>query len=936
MIDREEVVDELFAQAVELDPSRRREFFAERAAVDQSLISDGVLDEVNALLGDYERAEEESFLRKPLVTAQPEDEPAHTLEAGQQLKGYTILRLIDEGGMGEVYLARDAELNRPVAIKLIKGNLKTKEVLRRFFNERQILANLQHKNIAKLLEAGATSDGLPFFVMEYVEGQPIDRYADENRLSITQRLKLFRTVCSAVSYAHQNLIIHRDIKPSNILVTRDGEPTLLDFGISKLLQASDSPKPDVTVTVLRVMTPEYASPEQIKGEPVTTATDVYGLGVLLYELLTGHRPYRLKRRSVEEITRAVREQEPERPSTAIRRNEESSDSIHLTTPQLVSETREGEPARLRRRLRGDLDNIALKALSKEPQRRYASVEQFSEDIRRHLEGLPVIARKDTLKYRASKFVSRNRVAAAAAAVIFVTLVGGIIATAWEAHAARVERARAEQRFNEVRKLAHSFLFDYHDAIADLPGATPVRRRLVNDALEYLNSLSQEASGDASLRRELAAAYLKVGDVQGRPYRSNLGETEGALVSYRKALAILEPLSAGDPSNVELRRELAAAYDRIGTVQLRRLDLADSLEKNTKALAIREALFNSDPTNADYRRDLAESYIDYGDIINNASLDPSREESEVYREALEVQRKALELREALSRENPSDLQARRDLAQAYSRVGFRLTGLASHTDGASYLRQSLEHHRKALALSEEIAKAASENARDRRNLADQYMILGDAQVGVGDTAGALDGYRRAVAIFKSLLSSDPSNKEALLDASFAYNKLANALTKTGDAAAAQENELEALHVSHRLLAADPANQEAVSIVADAQIEYAHLLEQKGDFTGATENWRAAIETEEEFGAPTPSHRRTLAGNYTMLGALYARAASIKSVPRDERVERWREARDWFQKSLNVWRDLRDKGLLSGTSAAKPDEVSKEIAVCDAALEKLKAD
>jgi non-specific serine/threonine protein kinase/serine/threonine-protein kinase len=932
MIDREELVDELFALAVELEPSRRREFFAERAAVDHALVSDGVLEEVNALLCEYEKAEEESFLREPLVTPQPEDEPAHALRAGQQLKGYTIVRLIDEGGMGEVYLARDAELNRPVAIKLIKGHLKTKEVLRRFFNERQILANLQHKNIAKLLEAGATDDGLPFFVMEYVEGRPIDRYADENRLSITERLKLFRTVCSAVSYAHQHLVVHRDIKPSNILVTEGGEPTLLDFGVSKLLQASDSPKPDVTATVLRVMTPEYASPEQIKGEPITTATDVYGLGVLLYELLTGHRPYKLKGRGVEEITRAVREQEPERPSKAVSDFGSRNSGCGLEDSSLNPQPEFRDP----KSLRGDLDNIVLKALSKEPRRRYASVEQFSEDVRRHLEGLPVIARKDTLKYRASKFVSRNKVAAAAAAVVFVTLVGGIVATAWEAHAARVERARAEQRFNEVRKLAHSVLFDYHDAIADLRGATPVRRRLADDALEYLNSLSREAGGDASLRRELADAYLKVGDVQGRPYRSNLGETEGALESYRKALAILEPLSASDPSNVELRRELAAAYDRIGTVQLRRLDLAESLEKNAKALAIREALFNADPTNADYRRDLAESYIDYGDVINNTNVDPTRSELEVYREALEVQRKALEIRGALSKENPSDLQARRDLAQAYSRVGFRFNGLASSTAEASYLRQSLEHHQRALAIREEIAKADPENAYDRRNLADEYMILADAQVGNGDAGGALGGYRRAVAIFESLLSADTSNKEALLDASFAYYKLANALAKTGDAAAARENELDALRVSRRLLAADPANQEAVSIAVDAQIEYARLLGQKGDFTGATENWRAGIETEEKFGVLTLSQRRTLAENYAMLGDLYAKAATVKSVTPVQRVERWREARGWFQKSLNVWRDLRGEGTLSGEAAAKSDEISKKIAGCDAALEKLKAD
>src|SRR6266568_1726774 len=276
--------------------------------------------------------------------------------------------------MGEVYLAHDPELDRKVAIKLIKSHLKTKELLRRFRNERQILANLQHPNIARLFEAGANADGLPFFVMEYVEGKPIDQYANEQQLSLTDRLKLFRTVCSAITCAHQNLVIHRDIKPNNILVTANGEPKLLDFGIAKLLHETDSQ--EATLTMFHAMTPEYASPEQVKGEAITTASDVYSLGVLLYELLTGRRPYKLKRLTTDEITKAICEQEPAKPSASIR-NQKS--------------------------LRGDLDNIVLKALRKEPQRRYASVEQFSEDIRRHLEGLPVIARKDTVAYRTSKF-----------------------------------------------------------------------------------------------------------------------------------------------------------------------------------------------------------------------------------------------------------------------------------------------------------------------------------------------------------------------------------------------------------------------------------------------------------------------------------------------------------------------------------------------------
>src|SRR5437879_7710428 len=314
MIDREQLIDELFAKAVDLTTAEREGFFAETKVGNGSLLDDGVLDKVKALLRNFQSAEDNGFLYRPLVATESLDGRSQTLIDGQDFEGYKILKLIAEGGMGEVYLAHDPELDRKVAIKLIKSNLKTKELLRRFRNERQILANLQHPNIARLFEAGATADGLPFFVMEYVEGKPIDQYANENQLSLTDRLKLFRTVCSAITCAHQNLVIHRDIKPNNILVTAKGEPKLLDFGIAKLLGESDTH--EATLSIFHAMTPEYASPEQVKGEAITTASDVYSLGVLLYELLTGQRPYRVKNRQREEIAKAIREQQPEKPSVA--------------------------------------------------------------------------------------------------------------------------------------------------------------------------------------------------------------------------------------------------------------------------------------------------------------------------------------------------------------------------------------------------------------------------------------------------------------------------------------------------------------------------------------------------------------------------------------------------------------------------------------------
>jgi serine/threonine protein kinase len=334
-------------------------------------------------------ARSDSFTAQPFGIARDVfDETGEEQFAGRHFGSYEIIREIGRGGLGAVYLAvrSDGEYRKEVALKLIRRGLDTDDILRRFRNERQILAQLDHPNIARLIDGGTTDDGLPFFVMEYVKGEPISTFCESHQLDTNQRLELFRKVCGAVTYAHQNLVIHRDLKPSNILVTDDGDPKLLDFGIAKLLTA-ESETFTQTAPALRAMTPEYASPEQVRGERITTASDVYSLGVLLYELLTGEKPYRLKTRTTEEISRAITDQEPERPSTAIRSNQRS--------------------------LQGDLDNIVLMAMRKEPHRRYASAAALADDIRRHQEGLPIAARPNTFSYRTGKFIRRHRASVAA-------------------------------------------------------------------------------------------------------------------------------------------------------------------------------------------------------------------------------------------------------------------------------------------------------------------------------------------------------------------------------------------------------------------------------------------------------------------------------------------------------------------------------------------
>ena len=438
-------MDELFAVALEQEPAQRDAFLQAACADDMTLRA-----EVESLLAAHANAA--NFIKAPAADFAADLLPENPAAAneGKRCGPYRLIREIGHGGMGEVYLAArdDDQYRKQVAIKLVRRGMDIDLIIRRFRHERQILASLDHPNIARLLDGGVTEDGLPWLAMEYIEGEPIDVHCDRHQLSIAERLKLFCTVCAAVHYAHQNLIIHRDLKPSNILVTADGEPKLLDFGIAKILDPElHEQTMDQTLTTMRLMTPSYASPEQIKGETVTTASDVYSLGVILYELLTGHRPYHVTGRSPHEIERTVCEEEPTRPSLAVARPEAAPDGeTEITiTPEAVSRARNDQPKRLRRRLDGDLDNIVLTALRKEPQRRYSSVEQFSEDIRRHLDGMPVTASRDTFAYRSRKFVRRNKAPVAVAALAALLLMIATIVAVRQAGIARAHEQEAKRQ-----------------------------------------------------------------------------------------------------------------------------------------------------------------------------------------------------------------------------------------------------------------------------------------------------------------------------------------------------------------------------------------------------------------------------------------------------------------------------------------------------------
>lgn len=854
-------VEELFHRAQECHLDERSAFLEQACAGNEAL-----RDEVASLLSNPD--EMARFLEVPAVKLAAEALAAHYSDSpiGRRIGAYQLAEEIGRGGMGAVYRAVrvDGQYQQQVAIKLVKRGMDTEWIVRHFRAERQILASLQHPNITRLLDGGTTEDGRPYFVMEYIEGRPLDEFCDSRRLPVTARLKLFRTVCSAVHYAHQRLVVHRDLKPSNILVTEEGAPKLLDFGIAKIL--SDRPA-EPAATILPMLTPDYASPEQVRGEPVTTASDVYALGVVLYELLSGHRPYRFQTQTAEEMVRVVCEREPEKPSAAVTRTEEvpgADGGLRTITPESVRATRKENPGKLRHRLAGDLDKIVLKAIRKEPERRYSSVDQFSDDIGRYLGGLPVIARKDTLGYRGAKYLRRHKAGVAAAGLLVMSLAAGMFAALWQARV-------ADRRFQDVRRLANAVVFEFHDAIQDLPGSTPARLLLVKRALEYLDSLAREAHGDVDLQRELAAAYEKMGDVQGRWGKANLGDPAGALASYRKALAIRQAMTQ-TPGNPQLRRELARAYSNAAAVLESTNQTGAALESYRRAMAIREALAAGDRSNIGLQKDLAISHLEVAGALDQGGDRVA---------ALADYRKALPLFEAVSNRNPKDQADRRNVALAHKKLG----AILFYQD----LTESLEHYRKAAVIEEAVCAESPMNADARLDLSFTYCDTGLVLRKSGDRAGALESYRKALAIRENLAAADPQNQRA-------RGALASVCYRMGQLEADLGETAAGLRSARRALS---------------------MIEERATARGATAEQQAE-----------------LAAAHASVGYVLGVMAMQRGSSSGRRAQSWREARDSYQRAVDIFVRLRKSGTLSGYRTPDLESAQRELAACDAALMRIR--
>jgi len=770
-----ERVKEVFHEALLLPAEDRPAFLAELGEAEA---------EVWSLLEAHEQAS--GFLDDPVVDLRPMMEDY----AGRQIGHYLLERQLGEGGMGAVYLA-NREMDgyaMPVAVKLIRAGAFSESVARRFRNERQILARLRHPNITQLLDGGVTPEGMPYLVMEYVAGQPLDGYLRSRPVGLAERLRLFLEICAAVGEAHRNLIVHGDLKPSNVLVTGEGQVKLLDFGISRLL-GEDTDQPTV-----QAMTPAWASPEQLRGEAPLISTDCYALGRLFYFLLTGTPSVNPAGRSPHEVLEWLNGSTPVRPSRA------------AVDPELV----------------GDLDNIALKALEFAAEDRYRTVELLADDVRAHLGSRPISARSHTWRYRTQKFVKRNRGVVAGVGLVALAVLVGLGTTLWQARIAQRNYERAERRFADVRRLANSFLFEMDESIAKLPGSTPVRGTLVRNGLQYLDSLAEEAAGDISLQEELAAAYEKVGEIQGRPGTANLGDTGGALRSYQKALAIREAL-AGIPGSMEdeMRRQgdLAATFVLTGSVVKATGDINSGLEFDRKALAIRQRLLEQEPGNAARRRALAASYTALGGSLSQLGE---------WKGVMDVRRLALEQYQVLG-DSEAD---QRGLALAQGRMG---SILLHEKQGGAALRLYREGLRSWVLLA----------ARNPRNLGDQMSLaqahtgLGRALMETGDAAGGSRELEAGRAIYDQLAELDPREVRGrtLRAANLVF--AARAQVALGNIERAARLAGEALAERERLSAENPANAGAFGEVAEAHEMLGDVRQAQRSATAAME-WRRARE------------------------------------------------------------------------------------------------
>jgi tetratricopeptide (TPR) repeat protein len=815
----------------------------------------------------------DSVLDRPAAASFGGDEPMRdTIAPGDVLGPYRIERELGRGGMGVVYLASraDGAFQKRVAIKLLRrsGARVDDSFLARFRREREILGQLNHPHIAAILDAGASPAQDPYFVMEYVDGVPLTVYCRERALSTRQKLEIFLQICDAVQHAHRNLTVHRDLKPGNILVSGAGAVKLLDFGIAKLIAPFEAGAVEPAATVA-VLTPDYASPEQIRNQPVTTAVDVFSLGILLYEVLTGEHPFHPHGRLPHEVMRAIVED---------------------------------DPPPMRGSLGGELQAIVFTALRKEPSWRYQSVEQLSEDISRYLRGLPVLAKGNGWTYRLRKFARRRWILLTAAALVMAALTGGIVATKRQAVAAEraraleaeerriaernqraaeqsaraaeasqrvaaeqrsladarakeaeMERQKERQRYRDIRALAASLLFELHDGIRDLAGSSTARRLIVEKAQQQLELLRADSEDDPALKRDLAAAYERMGELRLDPSQRGKSDASAALSAYRRGLDLRRAIAAQAGATLADRRDLALSYSKLGDGELFAGNIQRAVDAYQQAWSIAHPLASMASRDASAQRALGQIDERRCSVLLTAGNNSG---------AVDACREGIGTLESLVKDAPDDIEARRTIATAETAYAnaLRLTGKPL---------DAVKQGEAAMASFDRLRALAPSNAEYRRLAASNGMVLAATLAATGDSERSLAVFRESVHSMEVALEIDPSDLNSPLRLAVTLLAFSRRLAAAGNQSAAHDAASEAL----RLLSVTATRSTAGAVEWN---EYADALLKAG-FPDLTQPQKALELAQNAVAATSrknPFFLDTLAWAYFRTGEA-AKAAATES-------------------------------------------------------------
>jgi serine/threonine protein kinase len=919
--ERWQLIEEIFHGALERPSSGREAFLARACGSDMELRY-----EIESLLSNDAGA---ARVLDSLVAHDIGDLAQPSLsESGMRLGPYRLVRRLDSGGMGIVYLAvrSDDHYFQVVAIKMLREGMNEPNLVQRFRTERQILASLTHPNIGAILDGGETEDGRPFIVMEYVEGQPITQASENRGLSVKQRLDLFRSVCSAVHYAHEKLVIHRDIKPSNVLVTPQGIVKLIDFGVSKPLAPWLIPGEIAkTQSWQRFMTPDYASPEQLLGQELTTATDIYSLGVLLFELSTGSRPYTLQGLSASAAEKLVCEQPAPKPSSV---------------PDLPDHTR--------RELEGDLDRITLMAMDKDASRRYRSAQHLEEDLHRFLQGKPVLAREATLVYKLGKFVRRHKTASLMTCLTVIVITSSILFYFWQSRL-------ADRRVKQVETLADSAILDLTETLKQSPATTEMQASLHQSALKYLEQLRRSAGDDPRLLLKLSRAYGHVGDLEGSPYVANLGNSRAAVTSYEASLRTAVDARARLPG-AESTKAVVEAYQRLGALEFFLGEIEKAHEDYQQSLSLAREFWQQQPEQPDRRLLLAMSYARLGDLqLDNLETDKALNsfrqafqffgtdangevdhdetlmrlyirmggalmEHGTQPEALVNLRQSIAVAEGMAQKSPAANRAHLDLLEAYIDIVEPLTGTDTLNVGDA--KQGEAYARKALAIAEMLTARDSKNVRARTGLTFAYEAIGDS-LHLLRPAVASEWYRKSLSLTKEMASRYPPGSEAQHWIALRNEELA-AVLKSRELAVERLHLLEEANgVWKDLVAASPGKpQYRMSLMrsycklSNAELAASHLAQ-------ARRYADSALPFFDEFKPDSQSLLvlRDVGFCYEALGNVRQRVSIDHSFPASERRTARVDAHQWYLKSAGVWKEWNARGAATPESEIERRRVDR---------------